>query len=305
MSAPSLTDAFDFDIAKLVFSEPKENTMELKDDNDPNAKSQKIKFYRIDIQYATSSRSTGDLIIALDRTTSSFGFNPKFGTFHINMADRPPSEAHLKAIEVFGEIVEKCKDHLIEVRGSLGKPKMTRANLEGDNDISPLKYAKKDLDSNGDPIKGAIPNLSAKIIPLSKKDSVNSKYRDTFYSEEDDSVIDPLELVDKRCSIVPAIKIESIFVGSVIRVQCKLFECIVKLQNAGPTRLLKAFTNATLPALKPAETISRTNPLEVEEDFEEDISKSLVEDEAREEPVVVESSPPVQKEVGRRKNKKY
>lgn len=243
MSNNQLTSPANFNIANLVFGEPKENTMEIKDD--PSGKPTTIKFYRIDIKYRNADKTIGDLILGCDRLKSAFGLSPKFGTFHLNMLDAGnPTDLQVKTVEVINEIVEKCREHLISVRVEIGKPRMSRSNLEGETDITPLKYAKKDIDpKTGMPAKGAIPNLSVKLNTAGKKDTSGKKYKDTFYNEEDDSLVDPEDLIDKRCEVIPAIKIESIFVGQVIKVQTKLAEAIVKLSESGPRRLLSGFAN--------------------------------------------------------------
>jgi len=241
MSNNQLTSPANFNIANLIFGEPKENTMEINDD--PSGRPTTIKFYRIDIKYRNQDKTVGDLILGCDRLKSAFGLSPKFGTFHLNMLDAGnPTDLQVKTVEVINEIVEKCREHLISVRVEIGKPRMSRSNLEGETDITPLKYAKKDIDpKTGLPAKNAIPNLSVKLNTVGKKDTSGKKYKDTFYNEEDDSLVDPEDLIDKRCEVIPAIKIESIFVGQVIKVQTKLAEAIVKLTESGPRRLLSGF----------------------------------------------------------------
>lgn len=272
MSTNQLTNPFEFNLANVIFSEPKENVMELKDEDNPSAKSTKITYYRIDIKYRNPDKTIGDLIIGFDKCNSAFGLSPKYGTFHINMCDQQaPTDLQLKTIDVFNSLVDKCRDHIMDVRVALGKPKMQRSNLEGETDISPLKFSKKDIDPNtGDPVKGAVPNLSVKLIPASKKDTSGKKYRDTFYSEEDDSLIDPEELIEKRCQVTAAVKIESIFVGSVIKVQTKLWEAIVKLTDSGPKRLLQGFKSQ----LSVSSGVTTFDPLAASFDDEDDENES-------------------------------
>lgn len=272
MSTNQLTNPFEFNLSNVIFSEPKENVMELKDENNPNAKPTKITFHRIDIKYRNPDKTIGDLIIGFDKCTSAFGLSPKYGTFHINMCDQQaPTEHQLKTIEVFNNLVDKCRDHIMDIRVALGKPKMNRSNLEGETDISPLKFSKKDIDPNtGDPVKGAVPNLSVKLIPASKKDTSGKKFRDTFYSEEDDSLVDPDELIEKRCQVTAAVKIESIFVGNVIKVQTKLWEAIVKLADSGPKRLLQGFKSA----VSVSSGVTTFDPLAASADFEDDEDSS-------------------------------
>ena len=58
-----------------------------------------------------------------------------------------------------------------------------------------------------------------------------------FYNEADEQ-IDPLSLEKKYCFARGTIKIESIFIGTKISLQIKLYECAVKLLQTGVQRLL-------------------------------------------------------------------
>ena len=82
-------------------------------------------------------------------------------------------------------------------------------------------------------VPGTGPTLYTKLI-FSKK---NDKFLSQFFTSNDEP-IDALELMGKYCYTNAAIKIESIFIGSKISLQVKLYEAVVELTSSGMRRLL-------------------------------------------------------------------
>ena len=96
------------------------------------------------------------------------------------------------------------------------------------------------------------PVLNAKLIyskPKKDKDGneIDGRIITRFYSEDDVDengeplVLDPLEYLNKKGSIISAIRFESIFVGKDIKIQVKIYEAAIKVDDGASNfkRLLR------------------------------------------------------------------
>jgi Protein of unknown function (DUF2738) len=129
------------------------------------------------------------------------------------------------------EIVENCKDYLLDNKKELKMKDLERSDLRKLNPV----YLKKDKE--GEVVEGASPTLYAKLI-VSKKDGKNKIITEFFDSVSGESY-NPIDLIGKYCFVRPVIKIESLFLGSLkVSLQIKLYEAEVKLVNTGMKRLL-------------------------------------------------------------------
>ena len=90
---------------------------------------------------------------------------------------------------------------------------------------------------NGKPVmqvaEGTGPTLYSKLIFSKKTDKFVSKFFD-----QQDNPLDPYDLIGKYCYTHAAVKIESIFIGSKISLQVKLYEAVVEPIQTGTKRLL-------------------------------------------------------------------
>jgi hypothetical protein len=82
-------------------------------------------------------------------------------------------------------------------------------------------------------VPGSGPTLYTKLI-FSKK---NDKFLSQFFDINDEP-LNALDLMGKYCYTNAAIKIESIFIGSRISLQVKLYEAVVEPTSSGMRRLL-------------------------------------------------------------------
>lgn len=206
------------------------------------------------------SDTMGDFMITLDRMFS-FGVsestdpNTQKVTGHsISLcmySKEGPTEREIKTVDKFEELIQKCKDYLISVRKSVKQPLLEMSDLKN---MNKLLYWKKDEDGNRVP--GIGPTLSPKLIEF--KASVDDKGVEkpyqmvtTFYLEDeiDDEgnprEVDPLSFLSdnankkfKLCYVRPVVKIDSIFVGAKIAIQCKITEADIAPVQAGAQRLL-------------------------------------------------------------------
>lgn len=224
-----LTSAFGYDTKNMLFSDPIPGSI-------PNSP---ISFKRITITTINPNGSIGELIIPTERLFSfGVGENKSMDTGKTNGYVMPlclhskdaPTQQEKKWTETFNNIVEKCKDHILENKDSIEQYDLERNDLKK---LNPLYY-KKD---KGKVVDGTGPTLYAKLIVSKKLDKITSIF---FNSDGDD--VNPLDLLGKYCYTTAAIKIESIFIGNKISLQVKLYEAEVKLAQNGMKRLLRPAT---------------------------------------------------------------
>ena len=227
-SNTQLTSASGYDTSRMVFSEPQSGTI-------PNSVPQ-ITYKRINISTTNDDGSVGDLILPTDELFS-FGpqenLNPE--TQKVNGYVMPlclynrdgPTKSQKDWVETFNAIVEKAKDHLVENKESIEVYDLTKHDLKKFNPL----YFKKE---KGKVVEGAGPTLYAKLIVSKKQNKVVTLFFD--YNGES---LDALSLLGKYCFAKSAIKIESIFIGTRLSLQVKLYECEVKLMETGMKRLLR------------------------------------------------------------------
>lgn len=104
--------------------------------------------------------------------------------------------------------------------------------------INPLYWKKeKHTNAQGKTILRVVPDtgptLYTKLIYSKKKGQFLSQFFDT-----NDEVVDSSTLMGKYCFTKAAIKIESIFIGSKISLQVKLYEAVIEPTSSGMKRLL-------------------------------------------------------------------
>ena len=141
------------------------------------------------------------------------------------------SEEELGFTDAIDKIVDKCKDFLIENKKELKLKDLERSDLRK---LNPIYYKKNE---DGEIAEGSSPTLYAKLI-VSKKNNQNKIITEFFDGFSGDR-IEPLHLIGKYCYTKAVIKIESIFLGSKISLQFKLYEAEVNLINSGIKKLLK------------------------------------------------------------------
>ena len=228
-----------YDTKKMIFSEAISGAI-------PDSKP-KIEFKRINISTKNDDGSVGELIIPTTRLFS-FGVseNTSQETGKVNGYTFPiclwhkdgPSEEEKMWTELFDKIVDKCMDHLIENREEIEMFELSRGDLtKSKGGLNPLYWKKEKHTENGKTtmrvVPGSGPTIYTKLI-FSKK---NDKFLSQFYDINDDP-LNALDLMGKYCYTKSAIKIESIFIGSKISLQIKLYEAVIEPTSMGMKRLL-------------------------------------------------------------------
>jgi hypothetical protein len=295
-----VTPVKDYDTKRMIFQEPASGSIP---DSTP-----KIEFKRINISTKNEDGTVGDLIIPTTRLFS-FGVsenksqetgNVNGWTFPLCLWSRDGATTEEKQFtETFENIVNRCIDHLVENKEEIEMYDLTRADLEkSKGGLNPLYWKKeKYTDPKSKKVSlrvvpGSGPTLYTKLI-YSKK---NEKFLSQFYDNNDDQV-NPLDLMGKYCYTTAAIKIESIFIGSKISLQVKLYEALVEPTSNGMKRVLIARPQQRN-VFGETKTEPKEEPVADQEEDEDEDEESLEEDE--EEPV----KPPPKAKVVRKVVKK-
>ena len=301
MTKNQLSDPNSYNLNNLIFSEPEERKL-------PD---QKVVYHRIGIKTKYSNNATGDLILLFDRS-GSFGISNMYGlTLSIQLFDREgATERQRNSFNVINAIVEKCKDFLLENKKILKKPSLDRSDLKK---ISPIKI---NLDDNGNVDETKSPMMNIKLLTSNKKadgdNSTDPKILTTFLSEDEvdengDAIeINALDYLNKRCYVTVAVKIDSIFVGQMIKLQCKLYEVEIKGADSKPKRLISSFReNNGLAKPTPIMKTITEDPLadEEEEEIEKEDEKLVISDD-EEIQIIPVIQAPVQIPVRKGKSKK-
>ena len=261
-----LTDINDYDVERIIFSEPQQGSV-------PNSV---ITYKRINISTLNKDGTVGDLIIPTQKVFSfgvSENINQETGktTGHVLplcLWDRNgASKYEKKWTDVFTNIVDHCKEHLVENKKEIEQYELEFNDLKKFNPL----YWKRE---KGEIVKGLGPTLYVKLITSKKHNKILSM----FFNPEGESV-DPLNYLGKYCYVKAAVKIESIFIGTRISLQVKLYEAEIELVQSGMKSLMPR-KKANTSILKKA----GNNLNEIDDDDSDDESDGSIEDDSDSEP---------------------
>jgi hypothetical protein len=136
-------------------------------------------------------------------------------------------------IKQFSTLIEKIKEHLISIKKEIKKPTLDK------NDLKTLNPMKQAVDEDGNP-KGNMWYFSPKLMekkiynkddPSDMKIQVTTEFfLDGQYDEEGNPVqISPLEFMGKKhFKFRGAVKIDNVYIGSKISIQCKIYDGVVR-----------------------------------------------------------------------------
>ena len=231
MNHTQLTDFKEYDVNRLVFSNPEVG-------NIPGSVS-KLTFKRIRIATKNTDGTIGDLVLATPPDLMCYGLqeqtDPATGVingyqFPLVLWNRNnPTDEEKDFTTTIHKICDACKDHLVKHRDTIEKYDLELNDLKKFN---PLYYKME----KGKIVEGKGPMLYIKTL-TSKKEGI-IKVHTIFTDGETNEVISPMDLMGKRCYVRGAIKIESIFIGTKISLQLKLFEAQVKVIDSAFKSLL-------------------------------------------------------------------
>lgn len=220
MNNLQLSDYKTFDVRKITFSKPEVGSI--------SGNLPKISFKRLRIGARYPDGSHGDLLIQTPENLLSFGLqeNTDLATgavsgyqFPICLWSRNGATEEEKAFtDKFNEIVDHIKAYLVAHRDEIEKYDLELTDLKKFNPL----YWKME---KGKVVEGRGPMLYVKVMSSKKTGQILTGMID----DETNTYIDPMDLLNKRCYITGAIKIESIFIGNKISLQLKLFEAVIRV----------------------------------------------------------------------------
>lgn len=226
-----LTSAFGYDINNMRFRKPLDGSL-------PNDTT--VKFKRISIGTKNPDGSLGDLILPTLRLYS-FGLSPnrdqKTGridgySIPLCMFNRDePTDEQRKWVETFNNIVEHTKQYILDHKDDIERYDLEPAELKK---LNPLYYKRE----KGKIVDGSGPTLYAKVMQNKKTGTIS-----TPFCDEKGNDVDPMSIMDKRCYVTALIKFESIFIGSRISLQIKVYEAKVQMLDSAPRRFLQSMVN--------------------------------------------------------------
>ena len=284
----TLTLIDDFDPSKIVFDKPRDEEV---------GGNKHIKGKRIKIGYLNNGKVT-ELIIPTEKLFAYKGVRPTkpFGreesdeiigyNLPISLYSRENNSGRdRKFVEIFRNVIDAAKDHVISVKKQIGQAHLEKVMLyKWDN----MLYEKKN--EEGDPANEFGPTLFAKLMYSRDKNMIVTKLVNKHG--------DPLQLDDvllKPADVIASVKFESIYVNSNgCSLQVKITEAIMfpKSNQNSDNLLLKSFLSSDddekeldqeMDLLK--EEVKKEEEVVVEEEEEEDEEKDEKEDEKEEEAV--------------------
>ena len=231
MSDTQLTSAKGYNVNNIIFSKPQAGGL----------KDTSVKFRRIYLSTKYPDGSEGDLIISTPRVFS-YGVIENLSqddknkvngfVFPLALFNKEGATDEQKIfVDTFNNIINHSRKYLLDHKRELKLPTIDESDLKK---LNPIFY-KKDKET-GDIADDALPTLYLRLA-ISKKDGID-KILSSFYDKKTGNEVNPMDLLKKYCWTTAAVKFESIFLGSKISYQVKLYEADVELLNTGKKRLL-------------------------------------------------------------------
>jgi hypothetical protein len=228
-----LINLSEFDMSNIFYDAPTEH--EIQQGN------KTIKYYKVNIG-ATNKRGVGEFVFDIPEFCHSFGveeFQNEQGkaTNHsvsLSLIDmNNPTETQTNLVKDFSSFIEHVKEHILAIKKEIKKPTLEKSDLKKFNPMY------QSVDEDGNP-KGTAWYFSPKLMErkiYNKEDPSDMSLRvetkfflDGQFDEKGEPVeVSPLEFLGKKhFKFRGAIKIESVYVGSKISLQCKIYDGVVR-----------------------------------------------------------------------------
>lgn len=230
MSKRQVINFAKYDVSNMVFSEPKIEKI-------PGSN---MTGRRVQIQTKNKDGSVGPLIVktenlfSLGVTTNTSMDSGKVTGYSLALCLRDnenPTPEEERWVNVYEQLVERCKDYVLEIAADVGNADLERAELKK---FGALSYRK---DERGVPDRSTSPWMYPKL--LVKKSSGELDIRTRFYDQNTSELIPVETLLSKpKCTARAALKFESIYIGARISLQVKVMEAQVALVESTGNRLL-------------------------------------------------------------------
>jgi len=221
----SLTDVDEFDADNIIFDSPRDEEV---------AGNKNIKGKRIKIGIRKNGK-IGELIIPTVKLHSFMGIRPTkpYGRedsdeiigYNIPLSLHSKTDVNDKDklfIDVFRQIIDKTKNHVVDVKKQIGQPHLTKEMLyKWDN----MLYEKRD--ENGNSISEFGPTFYAKLMYNKAKNSIM-----TTLVDKRGRALNIEDILLKSCDVIACIKFESIYINSNgCSLQVKVSEAIIDIQK--------------------------------------------------------------------------
>lgn len=240
-----LIDLASYDISRLFIDSVVEN--EIQQGN------KTIKYYNIQLGSKNDS-GIGEFVFDIPYQAHSFGVeefqNEKGQTTNhsvsLSMVDSSnPTEEQLGLVKNFSAVVDKIKAHLLTVKKEIKKPTLDMSELKKFNPM------RQPVDEDGNP-KGDAWYFSPKLMSRKyygkdeAKDDFDLKIETKFYVEDQFDAkgepieISPLEFLGKKhFKFRGSIKLDKIYIGSTITLQCKIYDGVVQTVENKRKRMVR------------------------------------------------------------------
>jgi len=234
-SSFALTDLINYDIKNIRFSAPIKDTA-----------AEGFSYQRVNIKTIGKNGELTDLIVPTAGKLFSFGVKeyldsktgkPNSWSLSLSLHNRDgATKDEEKWVENFSKIITACQDYVLANKSKLELYDLEKGDLKK---LNPLYYKKiKVTDKDGNITlkneEGKGPSLYPKLIYSKKKEAFVTQ----MYDMDTYEAINPLDLQGNFCYVKAAIKMESIFVGSKVSFQYKVYESAVEKVQSGMPRLL-------------------------------------------------------------------
>lgn len=232
-----LTLIDDFKQSNIIYSK-------VQTKNIPNSQ---LTYKTIQLSYNNPNGTIGDLVLPTERCFS-FGVSEntdaqtsKVTGYSVSLClwDKSgATDAQKKFTDTFDSMCDTFKDYLVENKKEIQKFTLTK---ESDSmaKVNPLYW--KVNKETGEIMMDKGPMLYPKLMTRKKDDQLT--ITSLFYDSESQVDLDPYELLNKKCVVRCALKLESIYISKSISLQVKLWDAQVTLLDTGIRRLLPMHTN--------------------------------------------------------------
>lgn len=241
-----LTTASGYNTKNMIFADPVSATAPTQPP---------LPYKRVQISTRNPDKSVGDLVLLTPRvysfgidentdptTKKKNGYSLSLCLYDQKNGVACPTEEQTAFVKTFDAIIARCKAHIMDNKETLEKYDLEEAELKK---LNPLYY-KREM---GKIVPGRGPTFYAKLMYGRKSEKIVTTFKDV-----NDNVLDPMSNLKRHCFATAAIKFESIFVGTKIAVQIKVYEARLEfVENTFRSLLPRVESNTTMSLTNPNE----------------------------------------------------
>ena len=232
-----LSNVSNFDVNRIVFTK-----VQKKSANNITYNTIGVKVRNVKHNSSELDGTIGDLVLATSEIWSPGVQENKFapGTWSMPLflyGMNGATDEEKKFVDVFNNIVEHVKNHIVGVRTEIGKPRLT-PDSESFDKFNPLWFKKNK--ETGENEKDSSPVFYVKLMQnkRSGENNILSKFADATTKK----IINFKDMIDRKCNVRAVIKFESIFINAkTISLQIKLVDACVRSKTAVQYYLTQGF----------------------------------------------------------------